>query len=106
MFYFVNTRSHNMASYIPKYIELIEKNTNIIMIQPMMNPYKVQIQYLTSQERINLQNGLSPQRARVPDEADISNPGILYLTYYTICIQIQEQCKYKKYLFLFSNTIG
>ncbi|KAG1378085.1 hypothetical protein G6F61_006160 [Rhizopus arrhizus] len=85
--------SHNMASYIPKYIELIEKNTNIVMIQPMMNPYKVQIQYLTSQERINLQNGLSPQRARVRDKTDISNTGILYLTYYTICIQIQEQCK-------------
>lgn len=82
-----------MATQIPRYLELIESDPNILQAQPIMKPKQITIRYRTIQEKISLQNGDTLQEAKLNDFAGTLSPGTLYLAYYIIGIIIDDSCK-------------
>ncbi|CAO3665331.1 unnamed protein product [Rhizopus microsporus] len=82
-----------MAIYIPKYIEMIEEDPAIKEVQPLMKPYDTVVNYRTTEEKIDLQNGFTQEEARIHDNGKM-NPGVIYLTYYLIGITFNTACKF------------
>ncbi|KAG0749253.1 hypothetical protein G6F57_002609 [Rhizopus arrhizus] len=88
-----DTWVRKMATQIPRYLELIESDPNILQAQPITKPKQITVKYRTTQEKISLQNGDTLQEAKLNDFAGTLNPGTLHLAYYIIGIIIDDSCK-------------
>jgi hypothetical protein len=86
-------RTGRMAAYIPRYIEMIEEDPAIKEVQPLMKSYDTVVNYRTTEEKIDLQNGFTQEEARIHDNGKMS-PGVIYLTYYLIGITFNTACKF------------
>lgn len=92
-----------MATYIPRYLELLELDSDILYAQPLMNPYQLTINYQTVEEKAAMMDGALQHEAREHNHSGMLSPGILYLTYYTIGIKTDDSCKF--YFFLYVRAL-
>ncbi|RCH93110.1 hypothetical protein CU098_003993 [Rhizopus stolonifer] len=85
--------TRKMATYIPRYLELLELDSDILYAQPLMNPYQLTINYQTVEEKAAMMDGALQHEAREHNHSGMLSPGILYLTYYTIGIKTDDSSK-------------
>ncbi|KAI9245572.1 Poly(A) polymerase central domain-containing protein [Sporodiniella umbellata] len=86
--------TRKMATYIPKYLELIETEPDILFAQPMMEPHQNTVYYQTLEEKAALKNGDLQHEAQINDYCGMISPGTLHLTYHMIGITINKNCNF------------
>ncbi|KAF7731505.1 hypothetical protein EC973_009269 [Apophysomyces ossiformis] len=75
-----------MASYIPRFVPLLETCPELKQVHPLTTPYSKIYQYRTREEKVALRNGLE---SGVSPYATALEPGTLYLTHYVIGLEIE-----------------
>lgn len=83
-----------MTYAVPQLLSLIESNSNIKHLQAMVKPFVLTYNYKTTQERMALQNGMSPEEAKTQSMVGAINPGILNIIYSFVGIKLEDGCKF------------
>lgn len=82
-----------MTYAIPHLLSLIESNPNIKHLQAIVKPHVLTYNYKTTQERMALQNGASPEEAKTQSMVGGLNPGTLNIIYSFVGIKLEDGCK-------------
>lgn len=84
--------TRRMTYAVPQLLSLIESNSNIKHLQAMVKPFVLTYNYKTTQERMALQNGMSPEEAKTQSMVGAINPGILNIIYSFVGIKLEDGC--------------